>query len=295
MKSLQLLLAAGVLLSASRLTCGQMIEPTVAPPSTSWPANTPNPYDDLPLDELPLGTEGSVAPREEILSDFVVEAPVVPVMTSRFAIDITLADVDLNDGTARYRSNDPVSVRRGEFAFERLDGFGVRGVIWSFDRRFRLEPDDRLEARVASYYFDGYQRLVSEKGELLLGGGLAFGSLKIDSPYVDSPRRFNGIGGSLVAEGFYPFLRFEKTDVGLTGRARLAVLGPTEDNFGDSEAMLVDELGVGVELRRRWGKCQDKMWFVRVSREWQHWSDLDSPFSADQSLDGMSYLLGFAW
>ena len=90
-------------------------------------------------------------------------------------------------------------------------------------------------------------------------------------------------------------LRFEKTEFGVTGRARLALLGPLEDNFEDSQAVLVDELGVGLELRRRFGKHDDKLWFVRLGREYQHWTDLDVPLAVDQSVEGTSLTIGFAW
>lgn len=260
--------------------------------SVAPPVDGSNPYQHLPFD-----SEVSLGPSEEMLSEPVCDDPVVPTPRSRFSFDFTLADFEINDGVARYWTADPTTVSRGEIAFEGESGLGLRGVFWSLDRQFRSidDEDDRLDVRIATYYLDGYRRFVGERGELLLGGGLAGGNLKFDSPYVDSPRRFNGFGGSLVGEGFYPFLRFEKTEIGVTGRARLAVLGPTEDNLDGNQAMLVDELGVGVELRRRWGKCEDKLWFIRVGREWQHWSDTDSPFSVDQSLEGTSFLVGFAW
>jgi hypothetical protein len=280
------------LLSASGLLYGQTIDPSVAPLTVIPPASGPNPYEELPLDD-----GAWLAPSGEMFLEPVCDAPVVQTPRSRFAFDFTLADFEIDDGEARYWTTDPTTVSRGELAFEGESGLGLRGVFWSLDRQYRSvdDEDDRLDVRIATYYLDGYRRFYGERGELLLGGGLAGGNLKFDSPYVDSPRRFNGIGGSLVAEGFYPFLRFEKTDIGLTGRARLAVLGPTEDNLDGSQAMLVDELGVGVELRRRWGEFEDKLWFIRVGREWQHWSDADTPFSVDQRLEGTSFLLGFAW
>ena len=72
--------------------------------------------------------------------------------------------------------------------------------------------------RVSTFYLDGYRRFIGENGELLIGGGLAVGNLKIDSPIVDPVHRFNGIGASVAGEGF-SFLRFAKTDIGVTGRA----------------------------------------------------------------------------
>jgi hypothetical protein len=114
-------------------------------------------------------------------------------------------------------------------------------------------------------------------------------------PFDETVRSFNGLGGSLAAEGFYPFLRFDKTDIGVTGRGRLSVLGPLEDNLADSQAMLVDELGIGLDLRCRFGKHEEKMWLLRVGRDYQFWSDVSAPFSIDQRIEATSFTVGFAW
>ena len=203
----------------------------------------------------------------------------VPLYSARIAINMTFADFELDDGTTSVWTTKPTTVTRTDIVLENSDGFGVRAQLWSLEREWDTD-DGSVETRIATFYLDGYRRFVGENGELLLGGGLAYGGLKLDSPFSDTVHRFNGLGASLGGEGFYPFLRFEKTDIGVTGRARLALLGPMEDNFGDSEAMLVDELGVGLELRRRWGKHEDKMWFVRVGREYQNWSDVGRPLAS---------------
>jgi hypothetical protein len=59
--------------------------------------------------------------------------------------------------------------------------------------------------------------------------------------------------------------------------------------------MLVDELGIGLELRRRFGKREDKMFFVRLGREYQHWSDIESPLAFDQNVQGTSLTIGMTW
>ncbi len=277
------------MLFASNLLCGQSLEPDFGPPPIA------------PLSEELSAQESSsswapmpLSTGEDLLSGLESDGEAVPLYSARFAIDVTLADFELDDGTASYWTTEPTAVTRSEFALENQDGFGVRAQLWSLEKEFELD-DGSLETRVSTFYLDGYRRFVGEHGELLIGGGLAVGSLKIDSPFVNTVHRFNGVGASLAGEGFYPLLRFEKTEFGVTGRARLALLGPLEDNFEDSQAVLVDELGVGLELRRRFGKHEDKLWFVRLGREYQHWTDAEVPLAVDQSVEGTSLTVGFAW
>lgn len=292
MKSIHPLSGAATWLFVSSVLYGQSLEPTstawTAAPAAAPASETPYSFADTPTLSSPL------APDEDYITEPICDCEPVRLYSSRFAIDLTLADFELDDGEARYWTTKPTGVTRGEFSIENDEGFGLRGMIWSLDSEGDLDGGS-LDVRVATYYLDFYRRYLEGRGELFLGGGLAYGTLKIDSSFVDPVHRFNGLGGSLGAEGFYAFWRGDKTDIGAVGRARLAVLGPLDDNFGDSEAMLVDELGIGLELRRRWGKYNHKMWFIRVSQDFQNWSDLDSAFSADQKVEGTTFTLGFAW
>jgi len=284
MKTVHALSAAAILLLADNQLNGQSLEPTFEPPLV-----TPqSPQESSTYDSLPLST------GEELVTDVETDCEPVHFYSARLAFGVTLADYSINDGTTSVWSTEPTGVTRSEFALENPEGFGVRTQVLSLDREWELD-EGPLEIRIATYYLDGFRRFVGENGELLLGGGLAFGSLKLDSPFEDTVHRFNGLGASLVGEGFYPFLRFTKTDIGVTGSARLALLGPLEDNFDGSQAILVDEVGVGLELRRRWGKHVDKMWFVRLRREYQNWSDLNTPFTFDQRIEATFLAVGFAW
>jgi hypothetical protein len=249
-----------------------------------------------PASAVPITIDDSTpwTPDEDYLTEPQCDCEPVQLYSSRFAVDLTLADFELDDGEARYWTTKPTGVRRVEFSIENDEGYGLRCMLWSLDSEGDLDVGS-LDVRVATYYLDGYRRYIEGRGELLVGGGLAYGNVKIDSSFVDPVHRFSGLGGSLVGEGFYAFLRFDKTDIGAVGRARLALLAPLEDNFGDSQAMWVDELGIGLELRRRWGKFDHKMWFLRVSRDFQHWSDADAPFAADQRVEGTTFTVGFAW
>jgi hypothetical protein len=273
-----------MLLLASPLLYAQSPEPNLDLPTSSPASIVP-----ITVDDSTLWT-----PDEDYLTGSQSDGEPVQLYSSRFAANLTLADFEVDDGEARYWTTQPTGVTRVEFSIENDEGYGLRGMIWSLDSKGDLGSGS-LDVRVATYYLDAYRRYIEGRGELLLGGGLAYGNLKIDSSFVDPVHRFNGLGGSLVGEGFYAFLRFDKTDLGAIGRARLALLAPLEDNFGDSQAMWVDELGIGLELRRRWGKFEQKLWFLRVSRDFQHWSDADAPFAADQRVEGTTFTVGFAW
>lgn len=282
MKSIHLLSGAAIWLLVSGMLHGQALDPTFAPPPLEPVPEQASPYDVPPLSS-----------GDEMLAE--VESDCEPVrLSARFALGITLADFSVTDGSTSWWTTEPSTVARFEYGLETPDGVGLRVQSWSLENEWETDQDP-LEIRLATFYIDGYRRFTSENGELLLGGGMAIGSLKIDSQYDDTVRRFNGLGGSLVGEGFLPLLRFDKTEIGAVGRARLAMLGPLQDNFDDSQPMLVDELGVGLELRRRFGKHEEKMWFVRVAREYQHWSDLDAPFAVDQRIEATSFTVGVAW
>ena len=138
MKSIHALTGAGILLSASSLLSGQTAAPNFAPPSIAplseeLPAQESialppsSPYDSLPL-----------ASGESLLTDPVCDVEPVRLYSSRFAIDITLADFALDDGEAGYRTTKPTAVRRADFAIERVDGLGVRAGSFGPRQRVRV-------------------------------------------------------------------------------------------------------------------------------------------------------------
>jgi hypothetical protein len=289
MKSIQPLSGAGMLLVASGLLHGQMVDPQ-SPDLTFGPP----PFESDSEDQLFFDNPIALSTGDDLFTDTVADDAITPHYAMWFGYEYMLADYDLTGDAAKYWTGDPASVGRIQSGVEGPEGYGIRLQSWSFENNSRHDLGP-LEVRVATLFLDGYRRFTGERGELLLGGGLAFGSLKIDSPVEDSVLRFNGLGASLAGEGFYSLLRLGKTDFGVTGRARLALLGPLQDNFGDSQAMLVDELGIGLELRRRFGKREDKMFFVRLGREYQHWSDIESPLAFDQNVQGTSLTIGMTW
>lgn len=253
------------------------------------------------IEDLPAPDDQLFAPSAEPLVEPHWGEPPYRRGIWKFAVDFTATDFELTQGPATYWSIEPTIVDRFEIAFESHTGLGTRVQLWVLDKTLEFKnTGGSSDTRIASYYWDVYRRLDFQKAEFLLGGGLAVGNLKfdtrVDSPFFYKTSRFTGVGASLVGEGFYPLLRLKSTDFGLIGHARLAVLGPLEDNFdNDSQAVLVDDVGLGIEIRRRFGKRQDKSFFVSLAREYQHWTDADSSLSVDQDLQSTSLRLGLAW
>jgi hypothetical protein len=213
----------------------------------------------------------------------------------RFEIYFTPTTFHLTDGAARYwTTDDAASVQRLGIGYENASGFGSRVRSWTLDEEFRVSAG-AVESRVSTFYWDVYQRFLIEDAEVAVGGGLAVGNLRFASPFLTGTSRFTGGGVSIFGEGFYPFLRFKKTDVGVIGQARLAVLAPFEDDIGDGQGTIIDDLEWGLELRRRFGRQQDKSWYVSITREFQHWADASLPLTTDQNLQSTAIRFGVAW
>jgi hypothetical protein len=107
--------------------------------------------------------------------------------------------------------------------------------------------------------------------------------------------RYTGVGASVAAEGFYPVWRFKTSDIGVVGHARFALVTSWDDEVFHDYTVMIDELGWGLELRRRFGACEDNYWFVDVVREVQHWTSMSDPFAADEIFQGVAFNFGAAW
>lgn len=185
---------------------------------------------------------------------------------------------------------------------DRVDpsGAGRRGQLWFFNQ----DPDRWSGAShltASTFYYDYYKRLFIEKGEFALGGGFATGYAHINGTSGRDPSFFGG-GGSIFGEGFYPLLRYAKTDIGMTWHGRLGLLlgnwfddhVPIHD-FDESWFTIVEELTWGLELRRRFGQHQQKYWSLSVSRDLQLWSSPSFPYSAGADFQGTAVKFGIAW
>ena len=206
----------------------------------------------------------------------------------RFEIDFIPTTSHLSHGNFGVWTDDPVLATRVRFRDEGESGFGMRGQSWSTGQKLR-SFFDKFETKASTHYFDVYKRLTFEDAELLLGGGVAVGYLKFHR------ERYTGVGGSVAAEGFYPFWRFKTSDIGVVGHARFALVTSWDDEVFHDHTVMIDELGWGLELRRRFGVCQENYWFIDVVREVQHWTSTSDPFAADEVFQGLAFNFGAAW
>jgi hypothetical protein len=206
----------------------------------------------------------------------------------RFEIDFIPTTSHLSEGNFGVWTEDPNLAIRVRFRDEDESGFGMRGQSWSTGQKLRTFSGS-FETKAATHYFDIYKRLTFDDAELLLGGGLAVAYLKFHR------ERYTGVGASVAAEGFYPLLRFPTSDIGVVANARFALVTSWDDEVFNDHTVMIDELGWGLELRRRFGACQENYWFIDVVREVHHWTSMSDPFAADEVFQGVAFNFGAAW
>jgi hypothetical protein len=185
--------------------------------------------------------------------------------------------------------------------YEGCDGFGTRLVFWGFGTEADTLAGD-VELGASTFYWDFYKRFFIQQAELVLGGGLAGSHLEYDLKDFNDDANFSGGGLTIFGEGFYPFWRFAKTDIGSIGRARLALLsGEWQDNGtpfvndADHDLMTIVELAWGLEIRRRFGRTQDKYWYFDIVPEFQRWDSASLPDVFDPGFQGTNFTFGLAW
>lgn len=190
---------------------------------------------------------------------------------------------------------------RLNLGYEDCDGFGTRLAFWGFGQESRTFVDD-VDLRASTFYWDFYKRFFVQNAELTVGGGLAGSHLEYELQFFNDKANFSGGGLSVFGEGFYPFLRFRKTDIGSVGRARLALLsGRWEDdgmpfiNDTDHDVMTILEVAWGLELRRRFGRREDKYWYIGIVPEFQRWESASLPDDFDPGFQGTNINFGLAW
>ena len=113
---------------------------------------------------------------------------------------------------------------RLSLGYEGDDGFGTRLQFWDFGQEADTNTfvADQVDLTASTFYWDFYKRFFIQDAELVFGGGLAGGRFEYELKPSHEKMEFSGGGLSMFAEGFSPFWRFEKTDIGSIGRARLA-------------------------------------------------------------------------
>jgi hypothetical protein len=270
----------------------QMELELVAPPSSQTFIPPPDPrVDPMPPLQLELVDPASSAPyipNVEEMIDYGPRPNLYRATEWRFEIGFIPTTSHLSHGNFGLWTDDPTLAIRVRFRDEDESGFGLRGQSWSTGQKLRTSFDS-FETSASTHYFDVYKRLMFEDGELLLGGGLAVAYLKFDR------ERYTGVGTSVAAEGFYPLLRFETSDVGVVGHARFALVTSWDDEVFHDNTVMIDELGWGLELRRRFGVHQQNYWFIDVVREVHHWTSMSDPFAADEVFQGLAINFGAAW
>jgi hypothetical protein len=219
----------------------------------------------------------------------------------RFAIDLipTISHVS-EEGFGGW-SNDGSLALRLDLGYEGFDGIGTRVQFWGFDHRQNTMAGD-VELGASTFYWDFYKRFYIENAELVLGGGLAGAGLEYDLKSLGDRARLSSGGLSIFGEAFYPLLRFSKMDVGSIGRARVALLSGQWRDHGtpfvsdtDHDRMTIIELAWGLEFRRRFGRREDKYWYIDIVPEFQRWESASLPGAFDPGFEGTSINFGLAW
>jgi hypothetical protein len=219
----------------------------------------------------------------------------------RFGIDLipTISHVS-EEGFGGWSDNGSLALRLN-LGYEGFDGIGTRVQFWGFDDRQNTMAGD-VELGASTFYWDFYKRFYIENAELVLGGGLAGAGLEYDLKSLGDRARLSSGGLSIFGEGFYPLLRFSKMDVGSIGRARVALLSGQWRDHGtpfvsdtDHDRMTTIELAWGLEFRRRFGRREDKYWYIDIVPEIQRWESASLPSAYDPGFEGTSINFGLAW
>jgi hypothetical protein len=235
-----------------------------------------------------------------------------PQTSVRIGIGFNPTTSQIHGDGVSFWTDESVGASRIEIGHENPNGLGWRVQFWDFDERVRSEPTHvpilnnshvpvlnhllffppDIEVEASTLYIDVDKTFYTGGAEFKIGGGLAGARLAIDRFRED---QFIGIGGSVFGEAYYPFLRFTKADLGVTGHARLAILGSVEKDIIHDSVALIDDFGWGLEYRRRFGARQDKFWYVNVERQYQSWEGGSHINAADEVFQGTSFKVGFAW
>jgi hypothetical protein len=198
--------------------------------------------------------------------------------------------------------DDPAGGFRLNLGYEDETGIGVRLRFWGVGVD-ASPPADDVELSAGAFDLDLYKRLYIDDTELVLGAGPTGRALEFTLS-DDSSSEFSASGISLFAELYYPILRFTKTDVGFVGRGRWSfVEGDWRDTTGlvipptDHDTMSIVEAAWGLELRRRFGRCEDHFWTLGLLTEYQRWDSQWMGEFLDSSVGftGANIYFGFNW
>ena len=190
---------------------------------------------------------------------------------------------------------------RLNLGYENCDGFGTRLEFWGFDDEQETLAG-KVELSASTFYWDFYKRFFVQDAELVLGGGVAGASMEYDLKTLHERAMLSSGGLSIFGEGFYPLWRFKQTDVGTVGRGRIALLSGQWNDHGtpfvddtDHDLMTIIDLAWGLEIRHRFGRMEDKFWYIDIVPEFQRWESASLPNEFDPGFQGTAINFGLAW
>ena len=219
-----------------------------------------------------------------------------------FGVDLIPTQLHLTDSAFGPWPDDGGGAIRLALGYENERGYGIRGRLWSFGQD-ATPPLTDVEVGAATVTLDFYKRFWGEDGDLAIGVSPVGAALRFKLPN-ERESRFNGGGISLFTEGFFKLAQFKKSDLGLVGRGRVSLLeGDWRDNTGsivpdtDHDSMLILEAAWGLEFRRRFGRCEDRFWYVGVLSEIQQWDSewMGNYLGSSATFTGLNIELGVAW
>jgi hypothetical protein len=258
-------------------------------------------------------SNGSIYPAPQPNSELIVPPasdswclpPQPPLRTSSWtaAVELIPTVTRLTDWQFGRWEDDSTLALRLILGYEDPEGIGVRARFWGLSQDAETPADD-VELNMGSFNLDLYKRVLLDRGELAFGGGPASGGLEFKLS-DDTHSRFEGAGGDMFLDGYYALVEFDKAELGAVARGRYTILlGDWRDTTGDlivpstdNDTMTVAELAWGLELRRRFGPCEDHSWFLGILAEYQRWqSDWMSNLAGTSiGASGVNFYTGLNW
>ncbi len=262
----------------------------------------------LPPDGYPVGANGYpgpvYAPPVPGYSDPIGEPPWCesPYRNSawRVELDLIATNSHVSDLAFGDWEESATPAFRVSLGYEDERNVGIRFQYWAFEEDTKT-PAGGVDLEASTFYTDMYKRFFIEDAEMTIGAGPAFGRLQFENGGERTELR--GAGISFFGELFYSLRHFQNgTDLGTTARGRVAMLsgwvhesGFPGANHVDHDVMTVAEIGWGIELRHRFGRLQDKYWYLSIVPEFQTWDSKSLANIMEPSFEGTSFNAGIAW
>jgi hypothetical protein len=288
----------------------------IAPPSTQPPMQMGSPlptaaYPQTPTQTFPATQPLTYPPSAELShQQLQIIPPELICKESPFRNDSWTIEFDLIPTLSEFTESEfgdwtdkGTLAFRLSLGFEDDIGFGTRVRLWAFGQEFST-PATRIELGASTLNVDLYRRLYIEDAELVIGGGPVGAALQFEFPQMDERSRFGGGGATVFGEAYFPFVHWAKTDLASVVRARLSVLRGEWHDSGtplvpdsDHDSMTIADVAWGLELRRRFGRREDKYWLIRILPEYQRWDSAWLGEFADSNIAfiGTDISFGVAW